>query len=81
MIPSRRRWVAAAIALALAGVFGGLAWAVRLAWGLGGDSRIGLHGWLAMAVAVAGVSVVGGGLMWLAFYSARNGWDDMDREL
>lgn len=80
MTPPRRWGVAAVVAAALAAVFAGLLWALRAAWGIGGDTPIGLHGWLAMAVALVGVSVVGGGLMWLAFYSARSGWDDIDRE-
>ncbi len=76
-----RRWfTAAAVALALALVLAGLLWALRTAWGLGGDSQITIHGWLAIGITVVGVSVVGGGLMWLAFYSARHGWDDIDRE-
>ena len=50
------------------------------AWMLGGDTGITLHGWLALGVALVGVTVVGGGLMWLAFYSARSGWDDIDRD-
>ncbi len=76
-----RRWVtAAAVALGLGAVFAGLLWAFQAAWGLGGDSRITIHGWLAIGITIVGVSVVGGGLMWLAFYSARNGWDDIDRE-
>jgi hypothetical protein len=24
--------------------------------------------------------LLGGGLMWLAFYSANKGWDDIDRD-
>ena len=49
-------------------------------WILRGDTGITLHGWLALAIALVGTSVVGGGLMWLAFYSSRSGWDDIDRE-
>lgn len=71
-------WVAG-VALAILVVLGGLVLAVRVSWAFG-DTPIGLHGWLAMAIALVGVSVVGGGLMWLAFYSARSGWDDIDRE-
>ncbi len=76
-----RRWGwVALVALALAAVLAGLIWALRASWGLAPDAEIGLHGWLAMGVALVGVAVVGGGLMWLAFYSARSGWDDIDRE-
>ncbi|MDP8917200.1 MAG: hypothetical protein M3M95_08370 [Pseudomonadota bacterium] len=79
MTPRSWGW-AGALALALAAVLAGLVWALRASWRLGGDTPIGLHGWLAMGIALVGVAVVGGGLMWLAFYSARSGWDDIDRE-
>ena len=49
-------------------------------WVLRGDTGITLHGWLALGVALIGTAAVGGGLMWLAFYSSRAGWDDLDRE-
>ena len=50
------------------------------AWVLRGDTGITLHGWLALGVALVGTTLVGGGLMWLAFYSSRSGWDDIDRD-
>lgn len=71
---SRLGGYALAVAVALACLGGFAAWVLR------GDTGITLHGWLALAVALVGVSVVGGGLMWLAFYSARSGWDDIDRD-
>jgi hypothetical protein len=40
------------------------------------DSRMTGHGWAALIIAFVMVAVVGGGLMWLAFYSARKGYDD-----
>jgi hypothetical protein len=39
-------------------------------------SHMTIHGWAAMIIAFVMVAVVGGGLMWLAFYSARKGYDD-----
>ena len=38
-----------------------------------------LHGWIALALALGATALLGGGLMWLAFYSSRKGWDDIDR--
>lgn len=66
-------------ALGLAALAGAFAWAFQ-ASGMMSDTAIGLHGWIAMAIGLLGVAAVGGGLMWLAFYSARAGWDDIDRE-
>jgi hypothetical protein len=40
------------------------------------ESHITGHGWAALIIAFVMVSLVGGGLMWLAFYSARRGFDD-----
>ena len=57
----------------------GVAWAFHAAWnlgGMGGESGLTVHGWIALGLAFAGTAVVGGGLMWLAFYSARKGYDD-----
>ncbi len=54
-------------ALALWGVFLSLR---------GGGPPIGLHGWIAMGLAIGLSGLVGGGLMWLAFFSARRGFDD-----
>ena len=76
-----RRWIiAAAAALAGVAVLAALAWAFKTVWADSGVS-LGLHGWIALTVALVGVTAVGGGLMWLAFYSSRAGWDDIDREV
>ena len=40
------------------------------------DSAMTVHGWAALIIAFVMVSLVGGGLMGLAFYSARKGYDD-----
>jgi hypothetical protein len=53
--------------------FAGTAW-VRLS----GDG-IPLYGWVAIAGGIAFSLLVGGGLMALAFYSHRHGYDDIDR--
>ena len=80
MTRSGRRWlVLAAAVLATVALMGGLAWTASSVWA-GSGVQIGLHGWLALTIALVGTVVVGGGLMWLAFYSARSGWDDIDRD-
>jgi len=76
-----RRWLwSTAAALGLIAAMAALAWAASAVWADSGV-RIGLHGWLALTIALVGTVFVGGGLMWLAFYSSRAGWDDLDREV
>ena len=50
-------------------------WGVWVALHSGGPP-IGMHGWIAMGLAIGLSAIVGGGLMWLAFFSARRGFDD-----
>jgi hypothetical protein len=71
------------LVLALAGaavVLGLCVWGAIAAWNgaaaANPTSHITGHGWAALAIAFVMVIVVGGGLMWLAFYSARKGYDD-----
>ena len=45
------------------------------------DAVISWHGWLAMGLGVVLTAALGGGLMYLLFYSARHGHDDIDHEL
>ena len=71
-------WVVAAV-LAAAAVGAAVA-GLAASWRNVGDAPITIHGWIAMALAFGVTGVLGGGLMWLAFYSARRGWDDIDRE-
>lgn len=59
--------------LAIAFWFAGSAW-VRLE----GDA-IPLYGWFAIAGGVGFSLLIGGGLMALAFYSSRHGYDDPNR--
>ena len=76
-----RRWlIGGVIGLALLAAFGFVLWALNAMWRLGGDTPLSIHGWIAVALAFTLTGVIGGGLMWLAFYSARHGWDDIDRD-
>jgi uncharacterized membrane protein len=38
--------------------------------------HISLHGWIAMGIGILFSLGIGGGLMWLSFYSSRHGFDD-----
>lgn len=76
-----RRWLligAAALLflLALAAVL----WGLFASWNAAGETQITIHGWIAIVLAFSITGLLGGGLMWLAFYSSRRGWDDIDRE-
>jgi hypothetical protein len=68
-------WATVVVA-GLAVVAGFLAWAEKAAWALGGSTRMSIHGWIALGLAFVITGLLGGGLMFLAFYSARKGYDD-----
>jgi hypothetical protein len=51
-------------------------WAVTASWGLAGGIQMSANGWIALTLAFVVTAGLGGGLMWLAFYSARKGYDD-----
>jgi hypothetical protein len=72
------------VALILAPVvalLGFVVWAFFAVWGLSA-AKLSVHGWIAMGLAFVGVGALSGVLMWLAFYSARKGYDDeQGREL
>ncbi len=61
------------------GLLAGLAyviWAMTQAWALGGGPHMSVNGWIALGLAFVVTGALGGGLMWLAFYSSRKGFDD-----
>lgn len=68
--------VALVIAAALAGMLAYAVWGFQAMWRLGDDVELSVHGWIAMGLAFVLTGALGGGLMWLAFYSARKGYDD-----
>lgn len=55
-------------------------WGFFAAWKIGGDAPISVHGYIALGLAGGVTLLLGGGLMWLAFYSSRKGYDDIDRD-
>lgn len=64
------------LVVVLLGFLGFAIWGFVKAWSLGGDTHMGVHGWIAMGLAAVLTLALGGGLMWLAFYSSRRGYDD-----
>lgn len=67
-----------ALAAFLLAILGYAAWSVWEQWLAAEDVAIGLHGYLALAAGCLFTLLLGGGLMWLVFYSARRGYDDLD---
>ncbi|MFQ5347386.1 MAG: hypothetical protein ACE5ED_06035 [Rhodothalassiaceae bacterium] len=66
----------AAIAILLALLFGTAAVAVHALEGLEGVS-LGFHGTLALVLGIVFTLLLGGGLMFLLFHSARSGHDEI----
>jgi hypothetical protein len=42
----------------------------------GAMPKISIHGWIAMSIGILFSLLIGCGLMWLSFYSAKQGFDD-----
>jgi hypothetical protein len=55
-------------------------WGFFAAWKMSGDVQMSIHGYVALGLAGGVTLLLGGGLMWLAFYSSRKGWDDINRD-
>ncbi len=51
-----------------------------LAWWITGPSRMTVHGYIALAITLVLGGFLAGGLMWLAFYSDRHGYDQPPEE-
>ncbi len=64
------------LTLFLLGLLAFAAWGFVTAWRMAGNAPMGVHGYIAMGLGVALSLLLGGGLMALAFYSARHGYDD-----
>ncbi len=63
----------------LAGMVVFAGWGAWASWRLAGDAPMSIHGWIAMGLAGGCTAILTGGFMWLAFYSARKGFDDDQR--
>jgi len=57
-------------------VLGFTLWGFGAAWKMMGNTAMSIHGYVAMALGVVLSIALGGGLMALAFYSSRRGYDD-----
>jgi dolichyl-phosphate-mannose--protein O-mannosyl transferase len=67
------------LTIVLAGLVVFAAWGAWASWRLAGDAPMSVHGYVAMAIAGFFTALLTGGLIWLAFYSARRGFDDDQR--
>jgi len=76
---NRRKSPATAVVLVAVVVLSlfGAAFAAVTAWNGIGDVAISVHGRLAMALGATLTLGLGGGLMFLVFYSSRRGYDDL----
>jgi hypothetical protein len=54
-------------------------WGFVLAWRIAGNAQMSVHGYVALGLGVGFSLLVGCGLMALAFYSSRHGYDDDSR--
>ena len=70
-------WVVIVVLGVLLAAGGIGAWQI---WASMGDTVISTHGLIALVIGAVFTLLLGGGLMALAFYSARHGHDDIDHE-
>ncbi len=63
--------------LAVLVVFGG--WALVRLWSAMGPVAIPVGGYIALGLGLVTIALAVGGAVWLAFYSARKGYDDRSR--
>ncbi len=78
--PSRAKFrisgAAVVLAVGLIGFLAYVVWAARATWKLTPGVHMSGHGWAALTLAFVLTGLLGGGLMWLAFYSSRKGYDE-----
>ena len=55
-------------------------WGSMTAWRMAGDVRMSVHGYIAMALAAVFTLLFTAGFLWLAYFSARRGFDDAQDE-
>jgi hypothetical protein len=76
MRPTRFGWSFWLLLLALMAMLAFALWGFLTAWKAAGNAPMSIHGYVAMALGVVLSLALGGGLMALAFYSSRRGYDD-----
>jgi hypothetical protein len=77
-----RTWGIGAVLLiaALGALLGFVVWAFFRLWALAGPTHMSIHAWIAITLAGVLTLAVGCGLMWLAFHSARKGYDERGQD-
>jgi len=64
------------LAVFLFALLGFSLWGVWEMWfAVDDETEMSIHGFIALAIGSLSTLVLGGGLMWLAFYSSRHGYD------
>ena len=76
MRPARFGWGFWLLLAALMAMLGFSVWGFLVAWKAAGNSPMTVHGYVAMGLGVVLSLALGGGLMALAFFSSRRGYDD-----
>ena len=65
------------LAVGLFALLGFSLWGVWEMWfAIDEDVQISIHGFIALAIGSFFTLLLGGGLMWLAFYSSKHGYDE-----
>lgn len=65
------------LAVVLFSLLGFSLWGVWKIWFATGDAvQMSIHGFIALAAGAIVTLALGGGLMWLAFYSSKHGYDE-----
>ena len=67
---------AALLALVLGGVAVATAFWANYVWDGMDGTEMSIHGWIALGLGVVFTLAIGGGLMALAFFSSRRGYDE-----
>ena len=68
------------VVLALGGLAIGAILVAVIAWKVTPPTSISIHGYIALGLCIVLGGGLSAGLMWLMFYSARKGYDDIDQE-
>lgn len=69
------------IVVSLIGLLGLAIYVALDVWGALEGTEISTHGWIALSAGVLVTFGLGAGLMFLVFYSNRQGYDDQNKEI
>ncbi|WP_323797441.1 hypothetical protein [Nisaea sp.] len=64
------------LAVVLLSLLAGALWGVWEVWFAVEDVEMSIHGFIALALGAFFTLLLGGGLMWLAYYSSKHGYDE-----